>query len=108
MVKTFCDTWPIDFFSSPNRFVEDNGWHEASERYENFLRTRAGGKVLFLELGVGFNTPGIIKYPFWHMTVHNSKSIYACINAGEAVCPQEIHAQAVCIDDDIGNVLADI
>ena len=86
-------------------FVEDDGWHRAAERYENFLRTRAGGKILFLELGVGYNTPVIIKYPFWHMTVKNPNAIYACINHGQAVCPEEIEKQSICIDADIGSVL---
>ena len=59
---------------SDDKFVEDEGWHRAAERYENFLRTRAGGKILFLELGVGYNTPVIIKYPFWQMTAKNPNS----------------------------------
>ena len=86
-------------------FVEDEGWHKAAERYENFLRTRAGGKILFLELGVGYNTPIIIKYPFWQMTAKNPNATYVCINQGQAVCPQEIERQSVCIHADIGQVL---
>ncbi len=86
-------------------FVEDEGWHKAAERYENFLRTRAGGKILFLELGVGYNTPVIIKYPFWQMTAKNPNATYACINQGQAVCPQEIETQSICMDADIGQVL---
>ena len=86
-------------------FVEDDGWRRAAERYENFLRTRAGGKILFLELGVGYNTPIIIKYPFWQMTAKNPNAIYACINQGQAACPQEIERQSVCIHADIGQVL---
>ena len=90
---------------SDNKFVEDEGWHRAAERYENFLRTRAGQKILFLEFGVGYNTPVIIKYHFWQMTAKNPKAIYACINQGQAVCPQEIERQSVCINADIGQVL---
>ena len=90
---------------SDNKFVEDEGWHRAAERYENFLRTHAGQKILFLELGVGYNTPVIIKYPFWQMTAKNPDAIYACINQGQAVCPQEIERQSVCINADIGQVL---
>ena len=86
-------------------FVEDEGWHRAAERYENFLRTRNGQKILFLELGVGYNTPVIIKYPFWQMTAKNPNAIYACINQGQAVCPQEIERQSVCINADIGQAL---
>ena len=88
-----------------NKFVEDEGWHRAAERYENFLRTRAGGKILFLELGVGYNTPVIIKYPFWQMTAKNPDATYICINQGQAVCPREIERQSVCINADIGQVL---
>ena len=86
-------------------FVEDEGWHRAAERYENFLRTRAGQKILFLELGVGYNTPVIIKYPFWQMTAKNPNAIYACINQGQAVCPPEIKKRSICMDADIEQVL---
>ena len=88
-----------------DKFVEDEGWHKAAERYENFLRTRSSLKILFLELGVGFNTPVIIKYPFWQMTAKNSNAVYACINKGQAFCPQEIDRQSICIDADIAEVL---
>ena len=91
---------------SDDKFVEDEGWHHAAERYENFLRTRAGGKILFLELGVGYNTPVIIKYPFWQMTVKNPNAIYACINQGQAICPQEIERQSICVNAGIGEVLS--
>lgn len=90
---------------SDNKFVEDEGWHRAAERYENFLRTREGQKILFLELGVGYNTPVIIKYPFWKMTAKNPNATYVCINQGQAVCPQEIEWQAICIDADNGSAL---
>ena len=88
-----------------NRFVENEGWHRAAERYENFLRTREGQTILFLELGVGYNTPGIIKYPFWQLTAKNPKATYACINQGQAACPHEIARQSICLDGDIGAVL---
>ncbi len=90
---------------SDDRFVEDEGWHRAAERYEDFLRARGNGPTLFLELGVGYNTPAIIKYPFWRMTARNPKAVYACVNSGEAVCPDEIAGRSICIDGDIGAVL---
>ena len=93
---------------SDDRFVEDEGWHEAAERYENFLRTRLPLRILFLELGVGYNTPVIIKYPFWRMTAQNPKAVYACINYGEAACPREITRQSICINSDIGEILAQL
>ena len=89
-------------------FVEDKGWHRAAERYENFLRTRNGQKILFLELGVGYNTPAIIKYPFWQMTEKNQHAIYACINQGQAVCPHEIENQAICLDTNIADALCEL
>lgn len=91
-----------------DKFVEDYGWHKAAERYSDFLRTRGGQKILFLELGVGYNTPVIIKYPFWQMTAKNPTATYACVNYGDAACPDEICKQAICIDSDIGKVLIDL
>ena len=86
-------------------FVEDAGWRRASAAYAGFLREHQTGRVLYLELGVGANTPVIIKYPFWQMTAENPESTYACLNFGEAFCPKEIAAQSLCIDSDIGAIL---
>ena len=91
-----------------DKFVEDEGWHRAAERYQNFLRTRDGQKVLYWELGVGFNTPIIIKYPFWRMTLANPQATYACVNFGEAAAPREIQTQSICINADIGEVLSEL
>lgn len=88
-----------------NSFVQDEGWYNAAERYDEFIRSHRNMHILFLELGVGFNTPGIIKYPFWKMTVENSNAFYACVNFGEAFCPDEISERAVCIDGDFAEVL---
>ena len=90
---------------SDNTFVQDEGWYAASERYNDFLRRHKKDHVLYLELGVGANTPGIIKYPFWQMTARNKNAVYACLNFGEAFCPREIQKQAICIDGDIGEIL---
>ena len=87
------------------KFVEDEGWHRAAERYENFLRTREGRKILFLELGVGYNTPAIIKYPFWRMTASSPRATYACVNLEQAGAPAELEHRAICIRGDIGDVL---
>lgn len=86
-------------------FVEDEGWHKAARRYENFLDRHEAQHLLYLELGVGGNTPGIIKYPFWNMTRNNPKAVYACVNLSEAYCPAEIRQQSICIDGDIGETL---
>ena len=88
-----------------NTFVEDEGWHDAAQRYHNFLRTRTGQHIVFFELGIGYNTPVIIKYPFWQMTAENPNAVYVCINQGEAVCPSNIKRQSICMDADIGSVL---
>ena len=93
---------------SDDKFVEDEGWHRAAERYSDFLRRHEGQRILFLELGVGYNTPVIIKYPFWQMTAKNPNAFYACINQGQAVCPPEIQRQSVCIHADIGAVIAQL
>lgn len=87
-------------------FVQDGGWYEAANRYDDFIRRHRNLHILFLELGVGMNTPGIIKYPFWRMTAQNKNAVYACINQGQAICPQNIQNQSVCIDSDIGNILS--
>ena len=93
---------------SDDSFIEDYGWIEASQRYEKFLRAHEEKKTLFLELGVGYNTPVIIKYPFWKMTANNPNATYVCINFGEAVTLEEIAERSICIDGDIGSVLADL
>ncbi len=90
---------------SDDTFVEDAGWREASARYLAFLEAHARGRVLYLELGVGYNTPAIIKFPFWRMTAQNKQATYAAVNP-EATCPEEIAAQAILIRADIGEVLA--
>ena len=89
-------------------FVEDEGWHAAAQRYAEFLRRHEGQHILFLELGVGGNTPVIIKYPFWRMTYQNPKAVYACVNLSEAYCPREIQRHAICIDKDIGKTIGQI
>ena len=88
-----------------DKFAEDEGWHAAAERYENFLRTRSGQKLLFLELGVGYNTPGIIKYPFFRMTADDPKATYACINMGQARTLRKIEERSILIDGDIAAVV---
>lgn len=86
-------------------FAEDSGWHLASGRYAEFLRRHQNMRLLFMDLGTGFNTPGIIKFSFWQMTQNWKNSAYACINFGEAYAPDEIKHRSICINDDVGNVL---
>lgn len=89
-------------------FVEDAGWHSASRRYGRFIEDHAHDRTLYLELGVGGNTPGIIKYPFWRFVHANSQATYACINFGEVFAPKEIAEQSILIDADIDIVLNDL
>ena len=91
---------------SDDKFVEDEGWHRAAERYDDFLQAHKGQHILFLELGVGYNTPVIIKYPFWKMTAQNHKATYACLNYGETYAPDEIAEQSILINGDIHEVLS--
>ena len=89
-------------------FVEDEGWYVAAEKYSKFLEKHKNNHVLFLELGVGANTPVIVKYPFWYMAMENKKAVYACVNYQEAFCPNELEERSICIDGDIGEVLKEI
>lgn len=86
-------------------FVEDEGWNAAALRYKEFIERHSGENILFLELGVGYNTPGIIKYPFWRMTRQNPLASYACINLEEPKCPRFIDKQSLCIQADIIELL---
>ena len=88
-----------------NKFVQDEGWHQALSQYQDFLGRHEGMQVVFLELGVGHNTPMIIKYPFWKYTLDNPNAFYACVNFKEAFVPKEIANRSVCIEKDIGELL---
>lgn len=86
-------------------FVEDEGWHQAAERYYLFRQRHEKLSIVYLELGVGYNTPGIIKYLFWQMTAANPKATYICLNYGQAAASAEIQRQSICIDGNIGEIL---
>lgn len=86
-------------------FVQDDGWYAAADRYSQFTRKHSQGSILYLELGVGSNTPGIIKYPFTKMTAENPEATYICVNKGAAFCLPQIRKQSICIDDDIFSVI---
>jgi NAD-dependent SIR2 family protein deacetylase len=93
---------------SDNKFVEDEGWHVHAGYYSEFLRRHQNLNTLFLELGVGYNTPSIIKYPFWNMTQKLPRATYACLNYGEAYAPDAIQKKSICINGDIGSVLRNL
>lgn len=85
-------------------FVQDEGWYAAAERYSDFVKQHRSGKILYLELGVGNNTPAIIKYPFWRMTLQNPNAIYASINLENMMIPQ-IENQSILINMDIASAV---
>lgn len=87
-------------------FVEDSGWQEAQNRYLAFMNAHARGRVVYLELGVGGNTPGIIKYNFWRRVSRNLEAVYVCVNREDAYAPDEIAARSLCFRSDIGRLLA--
>ena len=89
-------------------FVQDEGWYAAAGRYEDYLRRHENSHILLIELGVGMNTPVIIKYLFWQMTANNKDATYVCINRSEAYCPEDIADRSICIDADIGKTISDV
>lgn len=91
-----------------DKFVQDEGWYKSAERYNNFVRRHRDLNIVFLEIGVGYNTPVIIKYPFINMTAHNPKATYVCINYEYAIAPTEIRNQSICIDGDADKVISDL
>ena len=91
-----------------NKFVEDEGWHNACKRYESFLKAFKGKKIVFLELGVGMNTPGIIKYPFWQITQSNKNAYYVCVNAEMPYAPEEIKSRSLCFSNDVADLLNEL
>ena len=93
---------------SDDSFVEDEGWHRASAAYSDFLRRHEDLRVLYFEIGVGANTPVIVKYPFWQMTLKNDNATYACLNYNEAFCPVEIQIQSICINGDANEIIKEL
>ena len=91
-----------------DKFVEDEGWRKAAERYTDFIRSRKNSRVLYLELGVGYNTPVIIKYPFWQLTAENPHAVYACVNLEDAAAPYEIAERSILINKDISIILNEL
>ncbi len=91
-----------------DRFVEDENWHEAMNRYERFIHENINRRVVYLELGVGFNTPGIIKYPFWELTLNHPLAAYVCVNQGQACCPVSIASSSILFNEDIATFLTEV
>ena len=84
----------------------DEGWYAARRRYAAFIKAHERSNLLLMELGVGFNTPGAIKLPFWQLTAENPRAVYACLNMNEAFCLDKIRVRSICINRDLGETLA--
>ena len=93
---------------SDSRFVEDEGWQEAAVEYEAWLTQNRDRKVVYLEIGVGYNTPGIIKYSFWQEVYRNKNAVYACLNMEEDRVPEEIAGRSILIGGDSARVIAEL
>ena len=93
---------------SDDRFVEDAGWHQAAAEYEKWVTARQGKKVVWLEIGVGYNTPGIIKYNFWQQVYQYGRAVYACLNSEEQPVPEEIRDRSVMISGDSDRVIREL
>lgn len=91
-----------------NYFVEDEEWHEAADRYADFLKMNKGKNVVLLELGVGFNTPIIIRFPFEKLVRENKSYSMIRLNLDEAVVPESFGKRAIGIGGDMAKVISDI
>ena len=88
-----------------NTFVQDDNWYYSMDRYKKFLDESKNKNILFLELGVGYNTPAIIKYSFWDMALKNENSIYATVNLNDSYVPDNLKERSICIEYDISNTI---
>jgi NAD-dependent SIR2 family protein deacetylase len=91
-----------------DRFVRDKGWHIAHDRYEAWLSEHKTGKMLYLELGVGFNSPGVIKYPFWQMTADNPDAVFATIDLNQPCTWKSIMDRSIVIQGDLDQAVSDL
>lgn len=104
----FCGKPATTNLRSDDKFVQDEGWCDASVRYMNFMKKHQTGKVVYLEIGVGFNTPGIIKYNFWKRVMDNEDAKYVCLNKRDAAAPAEIADRSLCINADVNEILENV
>ena len=102
---TFCGKPMTMNLRTDDGFVQDSGWYSAAERYKAFTEGNGGGHMLLFELGVGMNTPGIIKYPFLRMAAENPLATYCRVNKCTSSIPGDLRGRGICIDEDIGEVL---
>ncbi|MDO4910791.1 MAG: Sir2 silent information regulator family NAD-dependent deacetylase [Corynebacterium sp.] len=103
-----CGSHMVPNLRCDETFVQDAGWEAACLRYKEFLIANAKSTIVYLELGVGNNTPGIIKYPFWQMTMGNPNSTYISINQADIMAPKEIAERSIGVATDIGEALSQL
>ena len=89
-------------------FVQDSNWYKASKRYEDFLDKIKNKNVVLLEIGVGFNTPGIIRFPFEQMTANNVKTTLIRINKDYPLPMLEIRNRTISFDEDTNKIIEDL
>ena len=89
-------------------FVQDENWYRQSEKYEDFLSRSKGKNVVLLEMGVGFNTPGIIRFPFEQMTANNVKTTLIRINKDYPNPMLEIKNKTISFDEDTNKIIEDL
>ena len=91
-----------------DRFVEDEGWQAAAAEYEAWVTAHRREAVLYLEIGVGYNTPGIIKFSFWQQVYQNPKAFYACLNPDVAPVPEQIRERTLLIGGDASEAIREL
>lgn len=89
-------------------FVQDENWYRQSEKYEDFLSRSKGKNVVLLEIGVGFNTPGIIRFPFERMTAISEKTTLIRINKDYPNPMLEIKNKTNSFDEDTNKIIEDL
>lgn len=100
---------PMDMnLRKDNYFVQDDGWYEAEERFSDFLTDAINKKLVLLELGVGFNTPTIIRFPFEKLVREHDNISLIRLNLNQAIVPKSFGSRAVGINADMAESIKDI
>ena len=89
-------------------FVQDENWYKQAKQYDQFLDEIKDKNVILLEMGVGFNTPGIIRFPFEQMTYQHLKTTLIRMNKDYPMVSQEIQNKTISFDEDIHQIIADV
>ena len=89
-------------------FVQDENWYKQDKRYGEFLDKSQDKNLLLLEIGVGFNTPGIIRFPFEQMVYNNVNTHLVRINKDYAFVSKEIEDKTILFDEDTNKIVEDL